>query len=125
MIAHQVDGPDADEDKWCEHGDDGGADHDAVPFFPGFSRVCVLNVYVSSNYRDIVFLGNAPIPKYKAPRPRPFNQLTPDGNKGSVQSVSFTENVDRFNRLLLASSRAMIFCVGHRILLPDHSGRSF
>jgi hypothetical protein len=36
-------------------------------FSPGFSRVCVPIVYVSSNYRDIVFLGNAPIPKYKAP----------------------------------------------------------
>ncbi|MGB8396927.1 MAG: hypothetical protein WCE27_25370, partial [Pseudolabrys sp.] len=34
--------------------------------FLGFSRVCVAIVYVSSNYRDIVFLGNAPIPKYKA-----------------------------------------------------------
>src|SRR5262245_41463365 len=61
-------------------------------FFPG---VCVPIVYVSSNYRDIVFLDNAPIPKYKAPRHRPFNQLTPDGNKGSLQSASFTENVDR------------------------------
>jgi hypothetical protein len=44
-------------------------------------------VYVSSNYREIVFLGNAPIPKYRAPRHRPFNQLAPDGNKGSPQSV--------------------------------------
>jgi hypothetical protein len=30
--------------------------------FPGFSRVCVPILYVSSDYRDIVFLGNAPIP---------------------------------------------------------------
>ena len=29
--------------------------------------MCVRILYVSSNYRDIVFLGNAPIPKYKAP----------------------------------------------------------
>ena len=34
--------------------------------FPGFSG-CVRILYVSSDYRDIVFLGNAPIPKYKAP----------------------------------------------------------
>ena len=63
--------------------------------FPGFSRVCVPILYVSSDYRDIVFLGNAPIPKYKARWHRPFNQLAPDGNKGSPQSASFTENVDR------------------------------
>ena len=41
--------------------------------FPGFSRVCVPILYVSSDYRDIVFLGNAPIPKYKASWHRPLN----------------------------------------------------
>ena len=54
--------------------------------FLGFSRVCVAIVYVSSNYRDIVFLGNAPIPKYKAPWHRPLYYLAPDGNEGSQKS---------------------------------------
>jgi hypothetical protein len=36
--------------------------------FPGFSRMCVSILYVSSDCRDIVFLGNAPIPKYKVDR---------------------------------------------------------
>ena len=40
-------------------------------------------LYVSSDYRDIVFLGNAPIPKYKAPWHRPLYYLAPDGNEGS------------------------------------------
>jgi hypothetical protein len=39
--------------------------------FPGFFRG-VRILYVSSDYRDIVFLGNAPIPKYKAPWHRPL-----------------------------------------------------
>jgi hypothetical protein len=32
MIADQVDGPGADEDERCDHGDEGGADHNVSPF---------------------------------------------------------------------------------------------
>ena len=65
MIAHQVHGPDADEDN------DASMEMMAVrimtqSLFPDFSG-CVPILYVSSDNRDIVFLGNVPIPKYKAP----------------------------------------------------------
>src|SRR5262245_62388342 len=53
------------------------------------------------------------------------NVMTALPQKADIRERTLRVRKRRFNRLLLASSRAMIFCVGHRILLPDHSGRSF
>lgn len=58
MITDQVDGPDADDDEQCDHGDYGSADHDVAPFivfraYPrcGWGRVHKLNIDPTTMFR--------------------------------------------------------------------------